>query len=95
MSIESYNRAQERILRHKIGDELYEVLAFLLDNFNTETLKEIQKQLKIRGQNGMETVRPGPSKMELSSIQKNGIRTEACAENAKPRTGNNTLPYTY
>lgn len=79
MSVETYNKEQERMLKHKIGEDLFEVLA----RMNEDKMY------------GMETVRQGPSKMELSSLSKDGIRSKDRKKNAKPRPGNNTLPYSY
>lgn len=79
MSIETYQQEQERMLRHKIGDELYNALDQWLN----------------RGKHGMDTSRPGPSKVELQSLPQNGLRAKDSAKNEKPRARNNTLPYTY
>lgn len=79
MSIASYNAEQKRMLRHKIGDELYELL----------------DQWLVRGHYGMDKTRPGKTKMELSGLQKNGIRAKVSAENEKPRARHNVTPYSY
>ena len=81
MSIESYGREQEKLLRHKIGDRLYDLL----------TIFENTK----RDKHGMDTSIKRPTKMELSSLPKDGIRGKDRTKNAKPCARNDTLPYTY
>ena len=84
MSIKTYQQEQERMLRHKIGDNLYDALENL-----------VQWISFIRGQDGMETVRPGSTKMELSGLSKNGIWAKDRKENAKSRARNDTFSHTH
>ena len=69
------------MLRHKIGDTLFNVLGSLVDG-------------NARGQYGMDKEGPRPTKVQLSGLSENGLRSENCAQNEKPGTGNDTIIYT-
>ena len=77
MTIETYQAEQERTMRNKIGDELY------------DTFDAIQEFCMIHGaieryRNGMDKETKRPTKVQLSGLPKDGIRTETCEENEKP-----------
>ena len=78
MSFISYRDEQERMLRHKIGDELYNLLDGLIDVGID------------RGRYGVDKKAKRTAKVELRSLSQNGIRSDARKENAKPLAGNDT-----
>ena len=83
---------QERILRHKIGDELFD----LLDECLESALPAKRAYFEImRGQYGMDEATKGTSKIQLSRLQIDRLLSRVRAKNEKQSTRNDITPYSY